>query len=179
MSSGQIAIRYANALLQLGNEKGIAKDLYADAQLLSESFAENSQFVELLSDPSSSIAQKVDALKKSLAGRVNSVLIDFLVVMVQKHRADYSYNALLLFIHQYRMQNNILEVKVESAKVLGERELERITQYITTTYKKTVELTAEVNPELVAGIVIIVDGKMVDLSVAGQLKNVRKALGVS
>lgn len=179
MSSGQIAIRYANALLQLGNEKGIAGDLYADAQLLSDSFAENSQLVELLDDPSSSIAQKVDALKRSLGGKINSVLVDFLVVMVQKHRANYTYNALLLFLHQYRIQNNILEVKVESAKSLGEKELQRITQYITSTYKKSVELTSEVNPDLVAGIVIIVDGKMVDLSVAGQLKNVRKTLGVN
>lgn len=179
MSSGRIASRYANALVEFSNEKGIAQELYDNTQLLAKVFAQNPDFTNMLTDQSSSTQQKVETLEKILAGKVNPALIDLIRIMVEKHRASYIFNALLLFQHQYRKEHKILEVRVESAKELGSNELNHITQFIKDTYQTAISITTEVKPELVAGIVIIVDGKMVDLSVSGQLKYVRKALGVN
>ena len=45
-------------------------------------------------------------------------------------------------------------------------------------YNKSVELHVEIRPNLIAGLVLIADGKMIDLSVQGQLREARKSLGI-
>lgn len=179
MSSGRIASRYANALIDLAVERGIARELYTQSQVLTSVMANDPDFYRLLADLSFPTKQKMAALEKALAHQVNPLLLDLINLMLKKHRTSYIYTALLLFQERYREQHNILEVIVESAKPLLDKELARIKEHITARYKATIDVRNVVKPELLGGIVLLVDGNMLDLSVAGELKNVRKALGTS
>lgn len=179
MSSERIAVRYANALLRYANEKGIAEELYANTDILVELFNNGDSIKEFLVTPASPIPQKVEMIQKVLNGRVHSVLIDFLTILVKNHRASKAYNALLLFRHLYRSNNNILELRIETAHELEKEEIENISQFVKKTYQKELEVSVAVKPELIGGVLIIVGDRIMDLSVVGQLKSIRKSLGVN
>ncbi|MGE0078371.1 MAG: ATP synthase F1 subunit delta [Bacteroidales bacterium] len=178
MNSGRVAIRYAKGLLKFGNQKGISDQLYVDAITLIQVIKNSESLVNLLGDPTISYNQKIEILRKSLSD-VHPDFIEYLSMIVQKGRFEYIHNSLLLFCDIYRIENNILHVIIESANILPEQELKEIESFIVQKYNKSVELVSIIKPELIAGYVLIVDGKILDYSVSGQLVQCRKSLGLS
>ena len=179
MNSGRVAIRNAKGLLRFGNEKRISSTLYADALALVPIIRNSDTLMSLLGDPSLSYNQKNDILTKTFTGKVHPCFLEFFSMIILKGRTEYTLNSLLLFCDLYRKENNILNVTIESADILTSQELNEIETFINNSYHKNVELNLVHKPQLIAGYVLIVDGKMLDYSVSGQLIQYKKLLGLT
>lgn len=180
MSGQSVATRYAKAMALLVREQGLdQQQIYRESKLLEACLAPQSELAQLLMEHSVPIEAKVQIICQALTDKVHPLWIKFVELMLRKHREMHLHNALLLYGEHHRREHGILEVKVETAHPLQPAEEERVVQLITELYHKTVELQVELRPELIAGLVLIVDGKMADLSVHGQLREVRKTLGIN
>ena len=180
MSGHSVATRYANAMVLLAQEQGLdQQQLYRESKLLEACLAPRSEMAQLLAEHAVPLDEKVQILRKALTGKVHPLWLEFVELMLRKHRGVHIHNALLLYGERHRREHGILEVQVETAHPLQPAEEQREVQLITELYHKNVELHVELRPELIAGLVLIVDGKMADLSVQGQLRAVRKTLGIN
>ncbi len=179
MSGHSVASRYANAMSLLVKEQSIdPQQFYRDAKLLEACLAPQSELSELLAAHSVPLSEKAAMIGKALTGKVHKLWVDFVLLMLHKHREANIHNALLLYSERHRREHNIIEVYVETSHPLPAAEQQRIEQLVAKAYNKTVEFHVEIRPDLIAGLVLIVDGKMVDLSVQGQLREARKTLGI-
>lgn len=179
MSGQSVATRYAKAMSLLAKEQSAdPEQLYKDAQLLEACFAPQTDLAKLLTERTVPQNEKTAMLNKALSGKVHPLWVEFVQLMLRKHREANIHNALLLYCENHRSEHNIMVVQVETSHPLPETEQERISQLVANAYNKTVELHVEIRPNLIAGLVLIADGKMIDLSVQGQLREARKSLGI-
>ncbi|MCB8964843.1 MAG: ATP synthase F1 subunit delta [Bacteroidales bacterium] len=179
MNSGRVAIRYAKALLMLGNNKGISPLLYDHTKTLIQLIQSSDSLVDLMRNPSIRLADKLSAINRALSGSICEELIQFLNLLIKRNRFEYAFNSLLLFRDLYRAENGILDVQIETALELSTVELQGIESFIKSKYSKSIELSVVLKPQLVGGYVVIVEGKILDYSVAGQLSQIKKSMGLS
>lgn len=178
MNSGRVAIRYAKGLFKFANERGLAEVFYADTLTLINILKDSESLSELINNPLIVSGKKVDILKKIIADSINPAFYDFINIIVKKGRFEYLLNSLLLFRDLYRTEKGIVEVQVESANALSSNDLSTIDRLIQSKFNKKTELTVTIKPQLIAGFVLIVEGKILDYSVTGQLMQLKKSFGV-
>jgi F-type H+-transporting ATPase subunit delta len=179
MNSGRVAIRYARGLFKFANERGLAEVFYADSKTLIKILKDSESLSELINNPLINPDKKVGVLKKAIADSINPAFYEFIGIIVRKGRFEYLFNSLLLFRDLYRSEKGIIEVQVESANPLTNKELSTIESLVQTYFNKKTELTVSIKPQLIAGFVLIVEGKIMDYSVTGQLMQFKKSFGLT
>lgn len=179
MNSSRVAIRYAKGLFKFAQEQGVSDVLYTDSKKFIKILKETDSLAELIQNPSITPVQKVDVFRKVLSDSIHPYFFDFLVTIVKKGRFDYLINSLLLFEDIYRSENGIVEVQIESASELSETELKGIESAVNRHFNKQTEITLTVKPQLIAGFILIVEGKIMDYSVSGQLSQIKKSFGLT
>ncbi len=147
MSSGRVATRYAKGLLKHGNQKGNSPEIFASVQFMIRILDEVKMLREFIDNPAFSTDEKCNKIKELVGDQKHTDIVNFIQLLLKKHREEYLYNSLHIF-----------------------------RTYISSQFGKKCEIKVEVNPALIAGIVILVDGKVIDYSVKGQLEGFRKKL---
>lgn len=179
MNSGRVAIRYARGLFKFAKEQGLAEAFYADALTLIQILKDSELLSELINNPLIVSDKKVDVLRNAIADAINPAFYEFISIIVKKGRFEYLLNSLLLFRDLYRFEKGIVEVQVESANSLTDNELNTIDSIIQSHFNKKTELTVTIKPQLIAGFILIVEGKIMDYSVTGQLLQFKKSFGLT
>lgn len=179
MNSARVAIRYARGLLKFANERGLAEVFYADAQTMINLLKDTKSLTELINNPLIVSDKKVEVLKKVISDSVNPDFYEFISIIVRKGRFEYLQNSLLLFRDLYRAENGIVDVQIESANPLSDKDLNTIDGLIQSFFNKKTELTVTIKPQLIAGFILIVEGKILDYSITGQLLQFKKSFGLT
>ena len=170
-----VARNYAQTLLELANRNGgqrTVEEFGRAMELLADTVADR-KVREFLSTPRVGAAERKEALRGALEGRVPDLFLRFVMVVVDKRR-----QALLPDIaHEYRALVDELagrvRVQVAVSHAPDEALQEEITRALASRLGKTVIPTFTVNPELLGGMVARVGDEILDGSVrtsAAQLK---------
>ena len=80
------------------------------------------------------------------------------------------------FDDRWREENKLLPVEVSSAIELDDGLVSSIGERIEERTGRRVELTAQVDPDIIGGIVLRVGNKVLDASVQGRLQRLRRQL---
>ena len=173
----QLAAKYALAIFEIAQEKNmldeIQKQLDATQDLLQVNPELNSVVTNLLipKEP------KMEILKQILATEeVDPILLSFLLVLVEKNRISLFNNIHRAYTNLMNEKNNIVEIKVTTARNLSETEYAEVTEKVGKILNKNIILIKHVNPEIMGGIIIQMGDKLIDGSIARQLKNMEKSL---
>jgi len=75
-----------------------------------------------------------------------------------------------------KKKDNIISVHVESAFELKKEDREGIKKLVAQKYKKIPEISEHINKKLIAGVRIQIEDFMIDTSVFGKLKNLKKLM---
>jgi F-type H+-transporting ATPase subunit delta len=148
MNTGVISRRYATALLKYVTESGHGEQVYA-------------QVKALLSDPDSAPQPLSEDLQK------------FTALLVRNGRMELVKLIFSSFLRQYEAQAGIHVARLRTA-VDSPALQEKLRSFVREKIGGTVEFTTEVDPGLIGGFVLEVDGCRMDASVARQLGDIRK-----
>jgi F-type H+-transporting ATPase subunit delta len=99
----------------------------------------------------------------------------FIRLMIRKGRESYLPEVITAFISQYKVNKNIYIVKLTTASVLSEDLKNAIVKQVRSTSDMVnIELEMSVNEDLIGGFVLQTGDKLVDASVAYDLKNIAR-----
>ena len=119
---------------------------------------------------------KTEATPLLIAGGepVGDLYRRFMEVVIAHHR-----EALLPFLVQsylmrYRKAQRLMRVEMESATPLNAATRRRLIEQLTATSGNQIELHEQVNPELIGGFRLRMEGKRIDASFARQLAEIRE-----
>ena len=115
-------------------------------------------------------------IKETKGEALKSTLKNFVRLLAQKNLFSYAPKIINDFNQYYNEAEGIIEVRVTSALDLSEAEKKDIKNQIKVLTDKKIELTTEVNPELIGGIKIAFADNLIDASVKTQLENLKKQL---
>ena len=171
-----IRVRYAKAFFQTAKEKKLMAELKSDMENILEICNNSPEFIGLLSSPVVKTKQKSDLINRIFKSQVNDLTLNFLNLITENKREAEIPGICRNFLDLTRKDQNIKTATLITADEVNNNTVEKIRQIIEKETGAGIELTTRVNPELIGGMILRVDDKQYDASVATQLKKIRQQL---
>lgn len=167
---------YAEALLELADEAN-AVDTIADqlADLLPILDAEG-ELHRLLINPAIADAERGAIVKRVFEGKVHPLLFKMLRVLGDKGRLGSLPEVASGYLLAVAEQRGQVDVIAYVASALEPDESVRVAEQIGTALGKRVTLTQKVDPSLIGGMKIKVGDRLIDASVASQLRTLKNKI---
>lgn len=175
MPNPRLASRYAKSLLDLAVERSQLEPVYADMNYLQQLTKGSRDFLNLLRSPVVS-GDKKQAVIDSITGKnISELTAAFIRLLVNKSREGELPEIITAFIQQYKSKKGIHVVKLTTASPVSE-EVKRslIEQVKKTSAMENIELEEKVDPNLIGGFVLQAGDKLIDASIAYDLRNVAR-----
>ena len=169
-------LAYARSLLELANERGQADEAGRDMAAVRELLEQNPTFAAFLSDPGISASDRAATFDKLFRGRASQLVFNFLGVVNNKGRTRLlgaiaqAYNDLL------DEQKGNVEVDVTVAQRLTGEQLEQVRQRVSQALGRNAVVHQYVDEEIIGGLVLRVEDRLIDASVRYQLEAMRERL---
>ena len=168
---------YASALFSLCESKE-EKQAYAETlKTLSELIREDKRVLIFLSSPDFSEKEKMGVLEKSLQNQKELPhLIPFLATVISHHRMYLFSSIVEAFVSLVNDELGILEGYVYSSAKLASSQIESLQNGFYKKLGKKVVLKNILDPSLLGGVRVALDGKVYDSSIKGKLEELRHHL---
>ena len=177
MIEESLATGYAQALFEVAEKRGGAEDIEKDLDGIKDLLETNRKFRDILYHPSITRTEKKDIISKIIAPQCSSKWVKNLLYILVDKRRERMLNFLPdVFKGVAGRIRGVVSVKVQTVFPLTETRLDKLKENLEKLTKKKVELETEVNKEIIGGMVIRIENKIIDGSVVNHLKNLKKNL---
>ncbi len=175
----QISKENAGALYALALEQG--KDCPRQwAEELKTALAvleDNPAYLALLSSPEVDGEERVQLLQAAFGESLSREVLSFAVLMCRRGRARMLPDAIRRFADMVDSAERIKHARVASAFPLTEEEKKRLTERLEAMTQATVTLSCQVDPSLVGGMLVEIDGRILDGTVRTKLREIKEVIG--
>ena len=173
MKLDPVTTRYSSALFELARERGVLDLVQTDVDSIARENASGA--LAPLFDARVAHGEK-DKRVEALAARLQPLAANFVRVLFHKRRLDVLRNLPAAFRRASLAHRGIAEGVVESAHALGAGELAELSVAVKAVLGKDVLLEQRPNPELIAGVRVFVDNRLIDQSALGRLEGLERQL---
>lgn len=175
MPNPRLAERYAKSLIDLSIEKGELEIVQQDMRYIQALCKASKDFLNMLRSPIIKVFQKEKIVAAVTNGKVSAITVAFNNLLVKKGREADLPEIAAAFISQYNAMKGIHVVKLTTAIPISD-ELKNLmaTQVKEANGFGSVELEAVVQSNLIGGFMLEFDNKLVDASIAYDLREVKK-----
>lgn len=174
MSVTRIATRYAKSLIELATEQGKLQQVSTDIHALAAA-TKNRDLQLMLKSPIIAADKKNAALKALFGGKMDSLTMAYLTLLVNKGREGYLGEIAAEFVSQYKTMQKITSVKVITAAPLSDAVIADVKAKVLASgiTHANLEVETVIQPDLIGGFVIEFDNKRYDASVANKLAELK------
>lgn len=177
MNNGKISIRYAKALLSSAKEAKVEEQVYSEMTTLESAFAQIQLLKQAMTNPTLTKEDKIKLLNSVFNNKASKLTQGFINLVVENGREDYFHRIALSFQELYRKDKNIVVTHLTTAIELDEPLKKKIINSVEEQENSKVELRTEVNPDIIGGYILDIDGKRLDASIIRQLSKLYKYAG--
>lgn len=176
LQKSTIAKRYATAILSLSKEFNILDEVNNDFKMLDSLLKQSHDFHNLLSNPIIIGKQKIKIIKKIFDGKINTLVIKLLEVLLRYDRGDLFESIITIFSELYIDEKGILPVKLTVANEMDNNEKELLRKSLEEFTNKKVDFEEIIDDDLIGGFVVDFSAYRLDASVRTALKDYHKVL---
>ena len=123
--------------------------------------------------PYFSTAEKQDGLDRAVSG-ADPAFVNFLKLLIENHRMPVIFRVRRGYDVLWEEENKLLPVLVTSAVELDKKTVSQIGDKIAEQTGRKVDLSAEVDPDILGGIVVRVGNSILDASIRNRLEQLRR-----
>lgn len=171
-----IRVRYAKAFFQTAKEKNMLGKVKTDIETVFEVCNNSPEFVYLLNSPVIKSSKKADLMQSIFKTVVNELTLDFLKLIAHNKRETEIPGICRNFLELTRKEQNVKTATLTTAGEIDAAISQKIKAIIEKELDTTVELSTKVNPGIIGGMILRVEDKQYDASVATQLKKIKQQL---
>lgn len=170
------ATQYAQALLELANERGMAEAIGGELAQLKALLDANETFELFLKDPAIGEAERQQVLDRAFKGQVSELLFNTLGVMNAKGRLGLVRELADSYAQLLDKQLGNVKVDVTVASSLDEAMLEQVRNRVSQSLGKNAILRQHIDPSIIGGLLLRVEDKLIDSSVRSQLDAMKRQM---
>jgi F-type H+-transporting ATPase subunit delta len=175
MSNVRLATRYAKSLIGLATERGELEKVFGDMEWLQSLCKGNRDFVTMLRSPVIKSDAKGKIVKAVAQNNIGLLTNSFIQLLINKGRESALPEITTAFIHQYKEIKKIFPVQLTTAYPLSDDLKKAFVDHIkATTEMQNIELETFVKEDIIGGFILQTGDKMVDASVAYDLREIAK-----
>ncbi len=167
---------YAEALFSLALETGTVAETLTALKTMRDGILGTEGALDLLASPSIPTEERCAVLEKAFGDVQPEHVMNFVCVLVQHgriHDLDASVNA---YTALYDEHCRLSTAYVTSAVALTEEEKQTLTDKLSRKLERTIHLESTVDPALLGGMVVRVDGKVIDGSLKHRLEEIKEVM---
>ncbi len=169
-----LSTRYAQALFDLALELKVLDKVNSDLILVGEVFEESRELRVIIANPVIDAHKKVNILNKLFENNIQELTIKFLRLITNKGREQYIQYICEAFDSIYKEHKNILPVNLVTAQKADKKVTDDISQKLKDVTKMNIELTENVDEDLIGGFVVNFQDYQYDASIIKQLNKLKK-----
>lgn len=169
----QIDREYGGALFSAAEERGETEEVLEAIRSLQALFEENPNYLAFLSAPNIPKKERVSAVRQALQGHVPATLCSFVQLLCERGYIRAFSGCASEYEALWNEKNGILTALVTSAVPLREEEEARLKARLDKLSGQHVRLSTTVDPSLLGGITVTMDGKFYDGSLKGRMKEIK------
>lgn len=175
MQNPRLASRYAKSLLDLAVERGQLEQVHTDMLFLQRLTKESRDFLNLLRSPVIATDKKLAAFSAVAANDLSELTKAFTTLLVSKNREAVLPEIITAFIQQYKTHKGINTIKLTTAAPVSDAVKQSIVAQVQKTSNlQNIELETKVDPSIIGGFVLQSGDKLIDASIAYDLKTVSR-----
>lgn len=168
-----VSKEYAEALFTLALEENSIDDFYSALSMMQALFSENPEYIEFLSTPSIPKAERVQQLTKCFEGKVPDIILHFAIVMVERGDIHSFNDSVMEYENLSFAMKSVSNATAISAVPLTEEEKVRLIRKLERLCTHTVLLHCKVDPSLIGGMIIEIDGRVIDGSIKHRMRELK------
>ena len=169
----EIANVYARSLFEVAREQDILDEVREELGEFAEALSDSRELQVFFFSPYFSSQEKKDGIGRIVDG-ADEHFSRFLELLAEKHRMPALFRIRRHFDDLWKEENRLLAASVTSAVQLDKKTIDGIGKRIQEETGRRVELTSEVDPDVLGGIVVRVGNTIMDASVRSRLERLRK-----
>lgn len=172
----QTSKEYAEALFSIASEEGKIEE-YSSALVTIYRIAEDEpDYVEFLASPAIALSEKVTSIDEAFGNSFPEHIVSFLKVMCENGHARGLCDCIKEFAELTMSASGKAMAEVISATPLTDEQKSALTAKLSAMTKKTVEAIYTVDPDLIGGIKIEIEGKTYDGSINKKLQSIKEVI---
>ncbi|CCQ94692.1 ATP synthase subunit delta [[Clostridium] ultunense Esp] len=168
--------RYAEALFEAGLELNKLEDFKEDIENVSKVLRTEIDLQKILNHPKISKDEKKDLLSSIFRGKVSEEILNFLYIIVDKRREGSMIEISKEFEELFNEHKNILEVTAITAVDMDKKLKNKLAQVLSNKTNKTIILNNVVDRDIIGGVLLKVENKIIDGTIRGQLQSIEKTI---
>ncbi|MCQ2555394.1 MAG: ATP synthase F1 subunit delta [Clostridia bacterium] len=172
----QFAKIYGDSLYDLALEEKLADVILNQMEDINTIFSENPDYIRLLSEASIKKDERIGLIEKSFGEEAERYLVNFIKILCEKNKLDEFGGCLKEFRTRYNKDNNISEAFLTSAVKLSDEQLALLKEKLEKAHNKTIILHEKIDPGIIAGLKLELDGVEMDGTVLSRLNGISKKL---
>ena len=171
-----LAKRYAKALFELAEQKNILETVAAEMQTFQKILSESPDLQHFFLSPEVGREGKIGLIEKNFQDQFSGLFINFLLVLLKKGRQNIFSDIVNEFSRMYDRYHNRVRASAVTATPLGKKEIEEIKSTLAKRYQSSFEIENAVDPSILGGLILKIDGKVIDASLLSQLNKLKANL---
>jgi len=169
-------LRYAKALFEIAAERNAVAEYNMAAKDMLEVFTADPEIIGILNHPSIPLDSKITAVATAFDGKVPSDFIGMIALMLRRGRNNDIIGVLQHFDVLYKDYAKLAIARIYAPEQLEQTKIDEIVGIVARRLDKTIQVEFYIDPTLIAGFRVEVDGFVFDASIKYQMKGLTKQL---
>ena len=166
----KLSLLYASTLFDLSMEHGAVEEFLDQAALMRDVLQDH-ECQQVFLHPHVKATEKREFFKKAFSGKIHNDLLSFLFLTADKNREEFILPSLEALIDMIERHMKIVTANVYTASALDEGRIAEMKKVLSAKLDKKVELSLEVDPSVIGGPYVYVDGYYIDWTVKKRLRD--------
>jgi F-type H+-transporting ATPase subunit delta len=169
----EIARVYADALFEAAKDRDNLDAVHDQLGEFTDVLADNRDMQVFFFSPYFSSQEKRDGIDRAISG-AEPELVNFLELLAEKHRMPAIFRIRRRLDELWAEENRRLEVTLTSAIELDPKVVKRVGEELERQTERKIDLQADVDPDVLGGLVLRVGNMVLDASLRAKLERLRK-----
>ncbi len=174
--SAAVVRRYAAALYAAASAAGNVDRVADDLHLVASALHEHPKLRDALIQRVTPDRAKRAVVQKLFGERLDSLTLQFLLLLIEKRRERIALNAEAAFRKIADERHGVVRAQVISAVELSGAEREQLSDLLARRTGRQVLIEPQVDPGILGGLVIRIGDRLLDGSVKAEIRRLRQAL---
>ena len=172
----EIGKEYGDALFMLALEEDRAKEYGDSLQAIQATFLKNPEYSQLLASPDVSLRERIAVIDAVFAKSVPQQVLSFVKLLCEKGRISCFEAAYGEYMALFYISQRVINAKVTSAVALTDTEKAKLIRKLEDTHKGKVQAEYLVDKELLGGMMVEIDGRILDGSLRHRLREMKDVM---
>ena len=164
MAELAVYLTYGTALVEAARDVGKEEQILEEAQAVVQLIEDEPDLHQFINYPGVSADEKKEVLKNIFEGRICEELLNFLYILVDKRRTMNFGRIIKVYKSLIEKEEGVSYGTVYSVVKLSDERIAELEEQTSKLLQMKVKLENEIDPSLLAGFKVLVEGKIIDAS---------------